>query len=125
MNQFGARVKIFSVLSLIYMALIFYLSSYPLEMRLFPFHFRDKLIHAVMYGVLASLVYLTLEGMNVPGRYVLTLAFTISFLYGVSNEIYQHFIPWRRAEILDVVANGVGAFCFLMVFRLKTLYQNS
>jgi VanZ family protein len=106
------------------MGLIFYLSSIPTEIKLSSFSAFDKLSHMIAYGILASLIYLTLTEMNVRGRHLLALAFGISFLYGVSNEINQYFLSWRDADGLDVVANGVGAFSFLTVLRYRASYQN-
>ncbi len=117
------KINIYLILSLIYMVLIFYLSSSRLEMSVSSFSSWDKMVHLGVYGILASLVYLTLQEMNVRKSYVLILAFTISFLYGISNEIHQYFVPWRNAEISDVMANGIGAFCFPLVLWLRTHYQ--
>jgi VanZ family protein len=118
------KVTIYSISSLAYMGLIFYLSSIPTEIKLSSFSAFDKLSHMIAYGILASLIYLTLKEMNVRGRHLLALAFGISFLYGVSNEINQYFLSWRDADGLDVVANGVGAFSFLTVLRYRASYQN-
>jgi len=106
------------------MGLLFYFSSSPTVIEVPSVQYFDKLLHLGMYGILAILIYLVLEEMNIRKRYVLALAFAISFLYGIAMEIHQYFIPWRKADILDAMANGIGAFCFPLVFRLKTLYQN-
>ena len=79
------NINIFWVLSLIYMGLIFYLSSYPMAINLPSFSCSDKLAHMAAYGVLASLIYVALRKGNVTKHHLVALAFTISFLYGISD----------------------------------------
>jgi glycopeptide antibiotics resistance protein len=82
------------------------------------------MLHMVEFGVLASLLYLALRKMNTAKHHLFTLAFVIAFLYGVSDEIHQYFVPGRRADVFDVIANGIGAFCFLRVIQILS-YQPS
>ena len=110
-------MRIYLVLSIVYMGVLFYLSSSPVAIREPSISFFDKLVHIGAYGVLASLVYLTLRAKNVTGPYPLVLAFLIAFAYGLVNEIRQSFIPWRDADIMDAVANGIGAFAFPLAFH--------
>ncbi len=70
-------------------------------------------------------VYLALRDTNAAKHHLFALAFVIAFLYGVSDEIHQYFVPGRRADILDVVANGIGAFFFLTAFHFRSHYQNN
>lgn len=42
----------------------------------------------------------------------------IIILYGVSDEIHQHFVPGRDASILDVMADIVGG-SFGMLVAIK------
>jgi len=99
------------------MGLIFYLSSYPMKIEVPSFSYSDKLVHIVEYGILASFVYLALRGTNLAKYHLLGLAFAIAFLYGVSDEIHQYFVPGRDADVLDVVADGIGALCFPLTFQ--------
>jgi len=114
------KISIYLILSAIYMGLIFYLSSYPVEMKVPGFSAWDKVVHAVVYGILAAMVYLGLREMAVGGSYLILVAFGISFFYGIFNEIHQYFVPWREADVLDVMANGVGALCFPLGLSLRT-----
>ncbi len=83
------------------------------------------MVHIVEFGVLASLIYFALRDTNAGKHYLFALAFVIAFLYGISDEIHQYFVPGRRADIFDVVANGIGAFSFLTAFHFKSHYQNN
>lgn len=61
----------------------------------------DKLAHAFAYAVLAA--FLTLGS----GRPLLAVALAVA--YGASDEIHQAFVPGRTPEVLDLVADAVGA----------------
>ena len=101
------------------MGLIFYFSSYPIQVKIPSFSFSDKLLHIFEYGILASLIYLALRDTNAAKIHLFLLAFTITFLYGISDEIHQYFVPGRQADIFDVVADGIGALCFLVILHLR------
>ena len=99
------------------MGLIFYFSSYPVAIKVPSFSCSDKLAHVAAYGVLASSIYVALKKGNVNKHHVVAVAFAISFLYGVSDEIHQYFVPGRQGDIFDVIANGIGALCFPLAFQ--------
>jgi hypothetical protein len=116
------KINIFWILSLLYMILIFILSSSHGSIINLSFSLSDKIVHVIEFGVLASLIYLALRDINTTKHHLFVLAFVITFLYGVSDEIHQYFVPGRRADIFDVIANGIGAFCFLTVIQMKTRF---
>jgi hypothetical protein len=71
----------------------------------------DKLVHALLYGVLGWLLRRALDrtrGQKAAVANVL-LAILLATLYGVSDEIHQQWTPHRSADWRDVVADAVGA----------------
>jgi VanZ family protein len=81
----------------------------------------DKLVHFVIYSVLAFLVNRLLRSQTrfaslSTHHYQFTVVFTL--LYGVSDEIHQAFVPGRTPSLLDLLADGGGAllFCLLAGF---------
>ena len=71
----------------------------------------DKFLHMVEYGILSYLVIRALTGSEVRlqrGKLVM-LAVVFATLYGASDEIHQIFIPGRSADILDLLADFIGA----------------
>jgi VanZ family protein len=93
----------------LYLALIFGLSSIanPPELP----EGSDKDLHALLYSGLGLLLVRGLAGgFDRPVRLTLVVIATVlSALYGVSDEIHQYFVPPRRVEVLDVVADTIGA----------------
>lgn len=101
-----------------YAAVIFILSSISApEMSLpflflwFPIPYGDKILHAVVYGGLALLALRAFRHAAGPkgAHYALGLAVVAAALYGVSDEIHQLFVPNRRADVWDWVADTGGA----------------
>lgn len=42
------------------------------------------------------------------------LSLLISILYGISDEIHQMFVPMRTPDMMDLLADGIGAGLFLI-----------
>ena len=77
----------------------------------------DKLAHLVVFG---GLGWLTLRATH-GGVRPLTpapaaAAFFLVVLWGVLDEIHQHFVPGRDASARDVAADALGAALALLVW---------
>jgi VanZ family protein len=72
---------------------------------------NDKMGHFAGYAILAVLLLRALAGGRVSGVTWRTamLAILGSTLYGVSDELHQHFVPGRTPDIADVRADLLGA----------------
>lgn len=71
----------------------------------------DKLAHGVTFGVLAALFAQALRGVGEIRS--LVLAVILVSLYGVTDELHQRFVPGRQPDLLDWVADTVGAAIFV------------
>ncbi len=97
--------------AILYMALIFYLSSHPApeEARWFPIIAGLKVSHMIEYGILFLLVwYAAIMTTAYDSLSAFALALMITVLYGLTDEFHQIFISTRTATLIDVVADGVG-----------------
>jgi VanZ family protein len=98
--------------ALVYMAIIFTLSSMPALMpyaKYFPM--RDKGVHFVEYAVLGFLTTHA-AGRTFPDRArarVVIFGWMTAVLFGVSDELHQAFVPGRNADFYDLVADSLGA----------------
>lgn len=88
-------------------AALFWGSSQP-HVPTPPFGFEglDKLIHAAVYAVLALLL---LFADRRPVGWRAWFWVGVACLYGLSDEIHQHFVPPRQADPLDLTADAAGA----------------
>jgi VanZ family protein len=71
--------------------------------------------HFTVYFVLAVLLWwvLGLFSLSSSGRYL--TAWVLAVLYGISDEWHQSFIPGRYPDVLDVITDGIGAACGLLL----------
>jgi VanZ family protein len=72
--------------------------------------------HLINFGVLAFLLLRALTWQKPVYRYHITFAFILSFLYGISDEIHQLFVPSRAFQLRDMLINGLGALIGLAVY---------
>ena len=98
------------LLALAWMALLFYLSHQPGFETPMLFPGQDKALHATVYAVL-GLLLLAAQPRQAQGYswQQVGISALIASLYGLSDEIHQYFVPGRSNEILDWVADTVGA----------------
>jgi VanZ family protein len=72
--------------------------------------FKDKILHALAFFVLYFLADLSFPSRrHLPGKLFWLLG------YGIFIELVQFFLPWRSTELMDVVADGFGIVCCLVM----------
>ena len=91
------------------MALIFFLSSLS-QPAVAPPRRWDKVAHLVLYAGLGLVVVRALAGgwarPVTTGIVVATVL--ICTVYGITDEVHQHFVPQRQADVFDVIADAAG-----------------
>jgi len=104
-NKLTAVILWFFTIS--YMGLVFYLSS---QSQLLPrlIHGTDKIIHTLVYFLLALLLYFSLLNSGVR-RYLFLISVVFAIIYGISDELHQYYVPGRIASLGDVIADSFGA----------------
>lgn len=111
LRRLGRAAVVFGVLSAVYAGGIFWASN---QANPFPFipsglMSHDKLLHAGAYAGLGFLVRLALSGTRLRGPAALVLALAVASLYGITDELHQHFVPNRQCDPLDWLADTAGA----------------
>ena len=109
-DVFRRRVSLWAPVVL-YMALIFALSSTSSPPDVLPPSLGDKGGHALLYSGLAALLVRALAGgwLRPLGAGIAFTAVALSTSYGVTDEIHQMFVPLRTAELADLAADAVGS----------------
>jgi VanZ family protein len=98
--------------AILYMALIFYLSSRPAPelAKEIPIIYKLKIVHIVEYGVLSTLLFFAArETTELSQTEAASFAVAMVLLYGATDELHQVFVPMRSASVADIIANCVGA----------------
>lgn len=91
------------------MALIFWLSSMSVPPS--PGPINDKVLHFAAYGGLAALCLRATSGGRLTGLTLRAglLAWGLATGYGMTDELHQRYVPYRTADVADLVADALGA----------------
>ncbi len=118
-------MKVLRILSLwgpvfLWAGLIFYFSSIPDGRtggvsELPELMFR-KLAHLFVYGVLAFFLARALAEKGWPAGKIVIVGLVVCFLYAVSDEIHQSFVPGRFGKVRDVALDTLGAALVLSLY---------
>jgi VanZ family protein len=101
---------------LIYMGLIFLLSSQSAPLPEVTTIVWDKLLHLVEYGVLAVLFYRAFTGEAINWLAAALLALIVTSLYAASDEWHQAFVPLRTSDLDDWIADTAGAALAIVAY---------
>ena len=115
-----------AVLTLAWAATIYYLSSQPMPDIDLGFSHQDKLLHLGAYGLLAMLLLGSMA--RHPDGYrprQVLLAAVLAALYGCSDEWHQSFVPGRMLDVLDLIADAVGALLGALALHRLTRRSTS
>jgi len=110
------------IISLVYMAAIFMVSSTPRTGTRWyiPSLFSPtvhNLLHIPAYGLLALSWILTLRSNGFSRQRSMSVAVVIASAYGGFIEFYQAWVPGRFSSIIDFFLNVVGILLFSWLFQ--------
>jgi VanZ family protein len=112
-------VRALWVVTLAYWAFIFLMTHIP-QPRLPDIHVGDKSAHLIAYGVLASLLYITLWRAK-PNDWSLVWKIPVILLaYGAFDEQTQKLVN-RSCELADWYADAIGTFVAVGLWSLVRL----
>ena len=73
-----------------------------------------------MFAFLTVLLYRAVFGsFRLPLKKVTRVVFTIAFLYAVSDEIHQSFVPTRHGTVTDVAIDTFGILLVIYFFHKR------
>ena len=112
------------ILPILYMLLIFILSSIPGDdsTRFSSFFAQinpglQNLMHIPLFAGLTTLWILALMNYQILWKRVLSYSFFISWGYGLIDELHQFYVPGRYPGLIDVILNTLGIVMALAIFR--------
>jgi len=94
---------------LIYMAVIFYLSSQSAPLPAVTAVVWDKILHLFEYAGLAALFGRALVGEGLGWSASFVVAALLAAAYGATDEYHQLFVPLRSGELRDWLVDVLGA----------------
>jgi VanZ family protein len=95
--------------------IIFFASGSSMDLDLPRFPMKDKLVHFLLFGLVATLILRVSYDPRRPWRSGL-IAILITSLYGVADEFRQSFTPGREVDVMDWAADSLGALVAATVY---------
>ena len=79
----------------------------------------DKVLHFVAYALLGALFLRAFKTTRIKNhvKLMLILSVLLSSLYGMSDEIHQYFVPYRDADLMDVLADMLGGLMGVYIYQ--------
>ena len=106
-------------------AVIFFFSGVPdLKSGLEYDFILRKIAHITEYFILVFLLYRAFKGsfaMDVSRIFIYPAL--LSFLYAVSDEIHQSFVPGRDCSIRDVLIDSIGILGFYVAITARICFR--
>ena len=115
---------------ILYCLFIYIQSANPSPDQIPSIPFIDKVLHGAAYGIMGILFYRAYQTLRIKDNIhmLMLLSVVSASLYGISDEIHQSFVPFRDAEVADVIADILGAvggvflYQMLIVSRIEKPY---
>ncbi|MCX9011793.1 MAG: VanZ family protein [Candidatus Methanoperedens sp.] len=91
-----------------------FLEYSDLRFLLYPFYifyeYPDKVEHIIQYAIFGFLLYRTLKNSSnrTLKNYAFIFAFIIGTAFGATDEFHQLFVPGRKTNIWDLLADSIG-----------------
>jgi len=78
---------------------------------------QDKLLHALIFGILGFLVAGALlpAARHIRWHHILSAVLLVA-AYAMLDELHQHFVPGRTPEVFDVLADIGGGLLGVLLF---------
>ena len=78
--------------------------------------------HIAIFFFLASFLLIAFDAE--ANKFVLLAGILISILYGISDEIHQHFVPGRAMSPIDVFYDSVGVISASVFYKMSNSLFN-
>jgi VanZ family protein len=75
-----------------------------------------KVGHFIGYGLLGSSLYFAFWGKS---RYAILNVFITVFVYSLTDEFHQRFVPGRSGSVSDVLLDVASALLLALIFHFK------
>ena len=115
MNKFIVSFP-YWVPTVLWMGVIFFLSTLPESATPGRGIISDKVCHAAEYFILAFLILFALQR-TTQFRFFTSFWITLVWvaIYGLSDEIHQLYVPTRQFDVLDLIADVSGAMALFFI----------
>jgi len=126
MRLFKPNRSLFIIITIVYIGLLFFLSSIPSNPCIHTSLIKRILhnfLHIPAYGGLALLFLLTFNSYTHSRssfRHPFIFAGSCAFIFGVLDEFHQSFVPGRIVSLGDILLDAVGIILTLLLIKKYT-----
>ncbi len=117
MTKTVKTILLYWIPAIIWMGVIFYLSSLPdlkTNLGIWDTVLR-KCAHGFEFAILLLLVWRAFRQSSLSFKGTIGFAFVFSFLYAISDELHQMFVAKRVGSPLDVGIDTLGILLMILV----------
>jgi VanZ family protein len=104
---------------LFYCLIIFVQSSYPTVHKTYDLPYIDKLLHLAGYAMLGVLFFRGFKNSRFKNDFasIRTVSILLTGIYGATDELHQYYVPYRTADIWDVISDLSGGFIGVYIYQ--------
>jgi len=113
-------IILYKLPALFFALTVLYLAVTPLPEPPVDVPMSDKIAHFGAFMLLAILAALPLRGNGKPFLW----AFLLPVIYGLIIELIQSRVPNRNAELMDFIADALGAFASYIAIVIYLKYKH-
>ena len=108
---------------ILYCSIIFLQSSYPAVKEIPELPYVDKLIHFAGYALLGLLFVRGFRNSRFKDgqKCIVAVSILLTGLYGAADELHQHYVAARTAEVLDVLFDLSGGIFGVIVYQILVI----
>ena len=117
----------FLVITILWIALIFGLSSIPYlgcSIGGIQEQVLKKSYHVIIFGILTLLIWFSLPGLDEHLLKKFALCGFLALILAISDEIHQRFVPGHRGNVIGVLADVVGIGTVLAYLWIRRLIND-
>ena len=123
------RARPYLAMAVLWMGLIFCLSSIPslgFGFERIQEQISRKSVHVIIYAILTLLIWFSLPGLDKHPFKKIVLCGLLALIFAVSDEVHQAFVPGRIGGVKGLLADVVGiavVIAYLSIRRLRRFPQ--
>lgn len=112
----------FWLLPLLYLVFLFVMSSFPADSNdkisgIYLPEYIQNMLHLPLFSILTALWIKAFINRGIKIHKAFVYAIAISLFYALFEELFQHFIPGRFADLQDIILDFLGCFAAVYIYK--------
>lgn len=82
-----------------------------------------KTAHIFLYFILGLIVYYMFKNYHIDKPFIATIIFC--FIYSITDELHQYFIPNRSSQITDIILDSISSILSSYFYKRKVDHEKN